>query len=111
LCYYIGGTEDAATSLLRTISQSVKNFLPADKICEQLKKKDNEICSVRWGGLQEKKVEPLDLSTADFDKMKIKDLKKILSQWNESCPGCTEKQDFVKQIKTLAPKYAAKKDL
>merc|ERR1711991_1177214 len=37
LCYYIGGSEDSATSLLRTISQPMKNFVPAATICKRLK--------------------------------------------------------------------------
>ena len=47
----------------------------------------------------------IDLSTTDLKKLKVKDLKAILSDWDEMCRGCTEKTDFVKLIEELMPKY------
>lgn len=38
--------------------------------------------------------------------MKVRDLKKILSDWEEQCKGCTEKSDFIARIKELMPTYA-----
>lgn len=48
----------------------------------------------------------IDLSNVDLNKLKVKDLKKILSDWDEQCKGCTEKSDFVKRIEELMPKHA-----
>lgn len=48
----------------------------------------------------------IDLVNANFKKMKVKELKKILSVWGEDCKGCTEKSDFITKIETLLPKYA-----
>lgn len=48
----------------------------------------------------------LDLSTVDLKKLKVKDLKKILEEWGESCKGCAEKSDFIRKITELMPKYA-----
>jgi len=59
-CYYIGGSEDAATSMLRTISGPLKNHLPAEKICEKLKAADAQICTIKV----EKPEVPVDWSTA-----------------------------------------------
>lgn len=42
----------------------------------------------------------------NLKKMKVKDLKKILSDWDDSCRGCTEKSDYIKRIEELLPKYA-----
>ncbi|WAR24975.1 MANF-like protein [Mya arenaria] len=41
-------------------------------------------------------------------KLKVKDLKKILSDWDEerACRGCSEKSDFVRAVKELMPKHA-----
>lgn len=38
----------------------------------------------------------------------MKDLKKILADWNEekACKGCSEKSDFVRAVKELMPKHA-----
>ena len=45
----------------------------------------------------------IDFSTVDFKKLKVKDLKKILSDWDENCDGCLEKSDFIKRIEEVKP--------
>uniref|UniRef100_A0A8C7SPR1 Mesencephalic astrocyte-derived neurotrophic factor n=1 Tax=Oncorhynchus mykiss TaxID=8022 RepID=A0A8C7SPR1_ONCMY len=87
-CYYIGGTHDAATKILNEISKPLSYHTPVDKICEL--KYDKQ----------------LDLSTVDLKKLKVKELKKILEVWGESCKGCAEKSDFIRKINELMPKYA-----
>ncbi|XP_013989560.1 mesencephalic astrocyte-derived neurotrophic factor [Salmo salar] len=98
-CYYIGGTNDAATKILNEISKPLSYHTPVDKICEKLKKKDSQICELKYD-------KQLDLSTVDLKKLKVKDLKKILEEWGESCKGCAEKSDFIRKINELMPKYA-----
>lgn len=48
----------------------------------------------------------IDWSTVDLKKLKVRDLKKILSDWDETCDGCLEKPDFIKRIEDLKPTYA-----
>ena len=48
----------------------------------------------------------LDLSNVDLKKLKVKDLKNILSEWDEVCKGCTEKVDFINLIEELMPTHA-----
>lgn len=50
----------------------------------------------------------IDLSSVNLKKLKVKDLKKILSNWGEdnACKGCAEKSDFIKVVEDLMPKYA-----
>lgn len=48
----------------------------------------------------------IDLNSVDLKKLKVRDLKKILSKWGENCDGCLEKTDFIKRIQELKPKYA-----
>lgn len=48
----------------------------------------------------------MDLVNANFKKMKVKELKKILSIWEEDCKGCTEKSDYVAKVEKLLPQYA-----
>lgn len=67
-------------------------------MCEKLKKKDVQICDLRF----EKQI---DLNAVDLKKLKVRDLKKILSDWDENCDGCLEKTDFIKKIEELKPKY------
>merc|ERR1711936_1310880 len=47
----------------------------------------------------------IDFSTVDLKKLKVKDLKKILSDWDEGCDGCLEKGDLIKRIEELKPKH------
>lgn len=98
-CYYIGATSDAATKIINEVSKPLSYHVPVEKICEKLKKKDSQICELKY----EKQ---LDLSTVDLKKLKVKDLKKILEEWGESCKGCAEKSDFIRKITELMPKYA-----
>ncbi|GCB83052.1 hypothetical protein scyTo_0023809 [Scyliorhinus torazame] len=48
----------------------------------------------------------VDLSTVDLKKLRVKELKKILEEWGESCKGCAEESDFIRKITDLVPKYA-----
>jgi len=100
LCYYIGGTEDAATSILRLISQPLKNHMPNEKICEKLKTYDDHICGVKYT-----KFEEVDYSKVDFNKMTVRELKNLLGQWGEKCDGCTEKSDFVRLANKVKDKH------
>lgn len=97
-CYYLGGTEDAATGILGEMSKPLSWGMPPTKVCEKLKKKDKQICDLRY----EKQI---DLKSVDLKKLKVRDLKKILSDWDESCDGCLEKGDFIKRIEELKPKH------
>ncbi|XP_011298676.1 mesencephalic astrocyte-derived neurotrophic factor homolog [Fopius arisanus] len=97
-CYYLGGLEESATGILGELSKPLSWSLPADKICEKLKKKDAQICDLRF----EKQI---DLDTVDLKKLKVRDLKKILNDWDETCEGCIEKTDFIKRIEELKPQY------
>ncbi len=47
----------------------------------------------------------IDLKTVDLKKLKVRDLKKILNDWDEICDGCLEKGDYIKRIEELKPKY------
>ncbi|KAM9361883.1 mesencephalic astrocyte-derived neurotrophic factor [Symphorus nematophorus] len=98
-CYYIGATSDAATKIINEVSKPLSYHIPVEKICEKLKKKDIQICELKYD-------KQLDLTTVDLKKLKVKDLKKILEEWGETCKGCAEKSDFIRKITELMPKYA-----
>ncbi|KAK5873169.1 hypothetical protein PBY51_013806 [Eleginops maclovinus] len=98
-CYYIGGTSDAATKIINEVSKPLSYHVPVEKICEKLKKKDMQICELKYD-------KQLDLTSVDLKKLKVKDLKKILEDWGESCKGCAEKSDFIRKITELMPKHA-----
>jgi len=97
-CYYIGGLEESATKVLGELSKPLSWGMPAEKICEKLMKNDPQICELRYE-------KTIDLKTVDLKKLRVKDLKKILSDWDEVCDGCIEKAEFITRIEQLKPKY------
>ncbi|CAF93651.1 unnamed protein product [Tetraodon nigroviridis] len=48
-CYYIGATSDAATKMINEVSRPMSHHVPVEKICEKLKKKDSQICELKYG--------------------------------------------------------------
>lgn len=48
-CYYIGGLSTSATRLLNVITKPIGYRLPAEKLCEKLKKQDKQICDLQYG--------------------------------------------------------------
>ncbi|XP_073418635.1 mesencephalic astrocyte-derived neurotrophic factor [Dendrobates tinctorius] len=98
-CYYIGATSDAATKITNEVSKPLSHHIPVEKICEKLKKKDGQICELKYD-------KQIDLSTVDLKKLRVKELKKILDDWGETCKGCAEKSDYIRKINEQMPKYA-----
>lgn len=47
----MGGLEESATGTLGDLSKPLSYSMPAEKICEKLKKKDAQICDIRYGNL------------------------------------------------------------
>ncbi|XP_050670935.1 mesencephalic astrocyte-derived neurotrophic factor homolog [Leptidea sinapis] len=103
-CYYLGGLEESATGILGELSKPLSWSMPSDKICEKLKKKDAQICDLRFD-------KQIDIKNVDLKKLKVRDLKKILNDWDETCDGCIEKTDFIKRIEELKPKYMGRSEL
>jgi len=103
-CYYIGATDDAATKIINAVAKPLSFYKPAEKICEELKKKDQQICELKYD-------KQIDWSTVDLKKLKVKELKKILSDWGEVCKGCYEKSDYVRTVEKFMPQYVKKSEL
>ncbi|XP_029473276.1 cerebral dopamine neurotrophic factor isoform X2 [Rhinatrema bivittatum] len=99
LCYYLGATSDAASKMVGEVTRPMSAHVPVHKICEKLKKRDVQICELRYE-------KTLDFQSVDLTKLRVVELKKILSDWGEVCRACAEKSDFVNLIKELAPKYS-----
>ena len=98
-CYYVGGLETSATYILPEMSKPMSWNMPASKICrEKLHKKDSQICDLKFD-------KQIDVNNVDLKKLKVKDLRKILSDWGESCNGCTEKSEFIKKIEEVKSLY------
>lgn len=50
-CYYIGAADISATKLVKEVTKPLSFGKPTEKICEGLKKKDEQICELRYGEL------------------------------------------------------------
>ncbi|XP_072327058.1 cerebral dopamine neurotrophic factor isoform X2 [Scyliorhinus torazame] len=48
LCYYVGATSDAATKIVNEIARPMSAHVPVLKICEKLKRKDMQICELKY---------------------------------------------------------------
>ncbi|CAG5096386.1 Oidioi.mRNA.OKI2018_I69.XSR.g14593.t1.cds [Oikopleura dioica] len=102
-CYYTGLTPDAATTMHKSIVDPMSFKKPVQKICATLKKKDAQICDLKYP-------KPYDYSAINWQKIKVKELKKILTTWGEVCKNCLEKDEFVSRVKELMPKYVPKEN-
>ena len=72
-CYYIGvGDKESGTAggVKRDISSSFARGINAKRLCTRLKKKDAQMCELRY----EKKV---DVKNTDLKKLRVKELRKI----------------------------------
>jgi len=97
-CYYLGGLEESATKIVGEMSKPLSWSMPMDKVCEKLKKKDSQICDLKYD-------KEINWAEVNLKKLKVRDLKKILSDWDEICDGCLEKTDFIKRIEELKPSH------
>jgi len=98
LCYYIGGLETSATYAVGDLSKPLSWGIPVEKVCrERLAKTNPQICDLKY----EKQI---DVNNVDLSKLKVKDLKKILSDWGEAA-DFIEKSEFIKRINEVKEKY------
>lgn len=85
ICYYID-------PIKRDVAQPFSLGMPAKKVCQRITKTNPEICTVRFP-IKTEKMEKKDLS-----KMRVKQLKAILSERGVECKGCIEKEEFIKRV-------------
>lgn len=75
-------------------------------VCQRLKKKSAEICSLKYAA-STSSTESITINS-DFTKLKVSTLKAYMAEKGIECPECIEKEDFVARIKKA---LSAKKDL
>jgi len=97
--------------MLNMIVDPLKVGVPTANICEKTKTSDLSICELRYskGGGAGGKV----LSRDDLNKMRIGELRALLSDLGGTCQGCTDKAEYVAKVEALqnAKKGADKKEL
>mmetsp|Transcript_20543 Transcript_20543/g.43417 ORF Transcript_20543/g.43417 Transcript_20543/m.43417 type:complete len:168 (+) Transcript_20543:494-997(+) len=83
MCYYMGvGDKEQGTAggVKREISGSFQRGINAKRLCTRLKKKDAQMCELRY----EKKI---DVKNTDLKKLRVKELRKILDDEGVSAKG------------------------
>ena len=96
MCYYIGvGDAESGTAggVKRDISGSLARGINAKRLCTRMKKKDAQMCELRY----EKKI---DVKNTDLKKLRVKELRKIADDEGIDVKGLVEKDEFIKKIQT-----------
>ena len=96
LCYYMGisdSDQGTAGGVKREISGSLARGINAKRLCTRLKKKDAQMCELKY----EKKIDP---HTTNFNKLRVKELRKICDDEGLDTKGLVEKEEYIKKIKS-----------
>jgi len=96
MCYYMGvgdAKEGTSGGVKRDISSALTRGINGKRLCTRLKKKDGQMCELKY----EKKFDP---AAADWKKLRVKELRKICDDEGISTTGFTEKDEFLKAIKS-----------
>mmetsp|Transcript_3145 Transcript_3145/g.6603 ORF Transcript_3145/g.6603 Transcript_3145/m.6603 type:complete len:162 (-) Transcript_3145:146-631(-) len=86
ICYYL-------EPIKRDVAQPFSLGMPADKVCKRLEKVNPEVCGVKFP------VKTAGMADKDYSKLRVKQLKSILSDRGVECKGCSEKHEFIKRVK------------
>lgn len=73
----------------------MKNGVPIETICQRLKKKSAEICSLRFKSTALPPVDKIE----DLGKLRVKELRQLIADNGIPCKDCIEKSDFIAAIK------------
>ena len=85
ICYYID-------PIKRDVAQPFSLGMPTLKLCQRISKTNPEICTVKFP------VQTENLDKKDLSKLRVKQLKQILSERGVDCKGCVEKEEFIKMV-------------
>ena len=80
-----------AGGVKRDISGSLARGINAKRLCTRMKKKDAQMCELRY----EKKI---DVKNTDLKKLRVKELRKIADDESIDVKGLVEKEEFIKKI-------------
>jgi hypothetical protein len=89
ICYYID-------PIKRDISQPFSLGMASLKVCKRINKQNPEICTVKFP------VKTDTMEKKDISKLRVKQLKAILSERGVECKGCLEKEEFIKKVQDTA---------
>ncbi|VDM20910.1 unnamed protein product [Wuchereria bancrofti] len=79
-CFYVGALPESATSIMNDVVKPLSWSMPVEKVCEKLRTMDSQICELKFD-------KDIDWKTVDLKKLRVKELKKILEDWDEIMAG------------------------
>lgn len=85
ICYYID-------PIKRDVAQPFSLGMSSLKVCKRITKSNPEICTVKFPVKADK------MEKKDISKLRVKQLKAILSERGVECKGCIEKEEFIKKV-------------
>jgi len=85
ICYYID-------PIKRDIAQPFSLGMSPERLCKRINKQNPEICSVKFP------VKTENLGKPELMKLRVKQLKSILTDRGTECKGCMEKDEFVQKV-------------
>eukprot|EP00161_Ancyromonas_sigmoides_P013481 TRINITY_DN3482_c0_g1_i1.p1 TRINITY_DN3482_c0_g1~~TRINITY_DN3482_c0_g1_i1.p1 ORF type:complete len:171 (-),score=75.41 TRINITY_DN3482_c0_g1_i1:127-639(-) len=86
MCYEI-------RTMKRELAQHNSLGLPYLKVCERLGKSNPSVCSIRYPKTIEK--------GTNLNKLKLRELKQVLTDQGADCRNCIEKSEYVKRVKEV----------
>lgn len=81
-----------AGGVKREISGSLARGINSKRLCSRLKKKDAQMCELRF----DKKV---DVKNVDLKKLRVKELRKICDDEGIETKSLVEKDEYIKKIR------------
>merc|ERR1719253_416971 len=84
MCYYMMGVK-------RKVSNDLKQGAPAELACKRYIDSDQAICELRFP----KKLDP----SMNLEKMRVKELRHLMQEYEVECTNCLEKSDMIKRIR------------
>eukprot|EP00529_Nitzschia_sp_RCC80_P037412 CAMPEP_0113461406 /NCGR_PEP_ID=MMETSP0014_2-20120614/11526_1 /TAXON_ID=2857 /ORGANISM="Nitzschia sp." /LENGTH=155 /DNA_ID=CAMNT_0000353169 /DNA_START=153 /DNA_END=620 /DNA_ORIENTATION=- /assembly_acc=CAM_ASM_000159 len=85
ICYYID-------PIKRDVAQPFSLGMPSLKLCKRITKQNPEICTVKYP------VKTESLDKKDLSKLRVKQLKQILSERGVDYKGLLEKEEFIAKV-------------
>merc|ERR1712080_253763 len=84
MCYYMMGVK-------RKVSTDMLQGAPAELACKRYAAMDPDIRTLRFP----KKADP----NMNLEKMRVKELRHLMQEYEVECPNCLEKSDMIKRIR------------
>ena len=99
MCYYL-------TPIKRDVATPLWMGMPTLKACKRISTKDEMVCGLKFARAP---AAVKKLSDEKINGMKVKSLKRLLTEFSQPCTGCSSREDYAAAV--IAFRDAGKKEL